>query len=150
MSVWTIADYLTNRVERDPDGCWIYTGYIEAGYGRLRRLDGTRLAAHRASYEFYVGPIPDGLVVDHLCRNKACVRPDHLEVVTIAENNRRGRLANPIRNPPRKPRTPRRRITHCGQGHLFDEDNTYVQPGTGFRLCRTCERERRRARRASP
>lgn len=77
-------------------GCWLWAGCAgEAngyGYFSLKRSDGAILA-HRASYEIYVGPIADGLHIDHLCRNRICVNPAHLEPVTQAENNRRAMLA---------------------------------------------------------
>ncbi len=78
--------------------------------------------AHRVAYELAIGPVPDGLVVDHLCFNRACVRPGHLEPVTQQENVMRAR-------------------THCRKGHEFTPENTYVRPGgTGGiqRICRTC------------
>jgi len=71
------------------DGCWEWIGKRRPdGYGSLRVL-GRDTRTHRFSYETFVGPIPKGLVIDHLCENKACARPDHLEPVTIAENTRR-------------------------------------------------------------
>ena len=75
------------------DGCWMWTGAVAtSGYGRIG--EGARtLQAHRVAYQLLVGPIPEGLHIDHLCRVRLCVRPDHLEPVTQAENNIRARLA---------------------------------------------------------
>lgn len=74
--------------------CWIWTGStIRSGYGRLM-YRGEQVLAHRRYYEHHVGPIPEGLTIDHLCRVRACVNPDHLEPVTNAENVRRGGIAN--------------------------------------------------------
>lgn len=79
-------------INRDgPNGCWLWTGTIErTGYGRFW-LGGRQEIAHRASYALLIGPIPEGLTIDHLCRVRACVNPDHLEPVTLAENIRRER-----------------------------------------------------------
>lgn len=76
------------------DGCWVWTGAVNggSGYGHFGNA-GVTLSAHRFSYEHHVGPIPDGLQIDHLCRNRLCVNPAHLEPVTAAENLARARLA---------------------------------------------------------
>lgn len=111
------------------DGCWEWTGTRnDSGYGVVRKQ-----RAHRAVYELMVGPIPDRLTLDHLCRNRACVRPDHLEPVTREENVRRGiHGGNALK-------------THCPAGHLYDA----IRPNGRYlaRRCTTCEADRRRARR---
>lgn len=89
----TPLENLMRKVEKQPgaDGCWIWTGAkTRGGYGNLNLL-GVTTRAHRAAYMLLVGEIPVGLVLDHLCMTKACVRPDHLEPVTPAENTRRWR-----------------------------------------------------------
>ena len=114
------------------DGCWEWIGAKVYGYGRLSRgrtPDGSQLA-HRVVYELMTGPIPEGLTLDHLCRNRGCVRPDHLEPVSLAENTRRGAAAR----------------THCPQGHEFTPENTYCRPSKVERQCRICLKERSRAR----
>ena len=82
------------RVKETQNGCWQWQGYCLKGHGRVRfRRIGDLFYAHRVAYEFMVGAIPEGLQLDHLCRNRACVRPSHLEPVTSRENTIRGIIA---------------------------------------------------------
>lgn len=119
------------------DGCWQWTGGDNGrGYGRFTAR-GRRFGAHRYMYELLRGPIPDGLTLDHLCRNTRCVRPDHLEPVPHRENVLRGEGF-----PARKAAQ-----THCVNGHPFDAANTHRKPD-GRRDCRACHREQERLRRA--
>jgi hypothetical protein len=117
-------------VERPADDeCWVWPGARNRlGYGAAKH-EGKSYRAHRLVYQLRVGPIPDGLVLDHLCRNRACVNPAHLEPVTNAENLRRAV----------------ERRTHCKQGHEFTPENTYH--GKDGRSCRICGREWMRNRR---
>ncbi|MGH7723418.1 MAG: HNH endonuclease signature motif containing protein [Candidatus Dormibacteria bacterium] len=109
------------------DGCWEWIGGKEHGYGSFRVRTGERMTqAHRWAYELLIGPIPEGLEPDHLCRNRSCVRPDHLEAVTPKINVLRGVSPSAIAAA----------ATHCPRGHPYDEANTYHWRGA--RHCRTC------------
>lgn len=119
--------------------CWLWTAHRSShGYGRVG-VDGKGRQAHRVVYELLVGPIPDGMQLDHLCRVRHCVNPAHVEPVTPRENYRRGFSAFGVNA----------RKTECPQGHPYDEANTYFTPGGG-RKCRACmvedQRELRRSR----
>ncbi len=118
---------------RGPDECWEWTASVKPnGYGQFSVVrDGKWLKsyAHRYSYELIVGPIPEGLQLDHLCRNKACVNPNHLEPVTNRENQIRGNGVGGLNF----------RKTHCKHGHEFTPENTYIRPA-GTRECRACMR----------
>lgn len=124
---------LLTRKFRIGPGCWEWeAGRTTGGYGKFH-LSGRTELAHRAVYQLVRGPIPDGLHLDHLCRNRACVRPDHLEPVTVRENLMRGDTPA-ARNANR---------TECVNGHLFDAENTYLTRD-GRRKCRACTTIRQR------
>jgi hypothetical protein len=122
------------KVEKT-ETCWLWTGgKTMSGYGVFYD-DGRQRMAYRYAYERFVGPIPDGLEIDHVCRVRACVNPAHLDVVTHRENMLRGNTtvaANAAK-------------THCLRGHPFDLLNTRLTP-SGKRRCRICDRAARRLR----
>jgi hypothetical protein len=121
--------------EVNENGCWIWIGKISGrGYGSFP-VGKTNYAAHRISYEQVNGEIPDGLVLDHLCRDIKCVNPDHLEPVPVKENTLRGigpTAVNAVK-------------THCSKGHPYNEDNLRVRRGR--RYCNACDTEHKLAHR---
>ena len=119
-------------------GCWEWIGARDSwGYGNVKV--GRRMRkAHRVIYELVRGPVAPELDCDHLCRVPWCVNPEHIEVVSHVENVRRG-AARWV--PGARQRAKRR----CPRGHAYTKVNTYVQPSTGGRACRTCGREKKRA-----
>ena len=120
----TVVERFWSHVSRGDD-CWMWQGHIDrvTGYGHFcigYRPTRAPVPAHRVAYELAIGPIPEGLQIDHVCRVRACVRPDHLEAVTAAENIQRAKSL----------------LTSCPRGHLYD----YVCPN-GARGCLTCRHE---------
>lgn len=135
-----LPDFLIGLVEPTESRCLLWVGEISKdGYGtRSVRGVGGSSWAHRWAYEEGVGPIPEWMTIDHLCRVRSCVNPAHLEAVTRGENVLRGE--GPAAQAARK--------THCPKGHEYAGDNLYVNPTTGYRLCQTCQRnEENRAER---
>jgi hypothetical protein len=133
------------RATESPGGCWLWRGAsTAAGYGHFYdRAKHITALAHRVAYEAFVGPVPEGRELDHLCRMRACCNPSHLEPVEHRENILRGDRASMG--------APRRAIASCPKGHRYDELNTYLT-SDGRRQCRSCARSRdarrREARRA--
>ena len=117
------------------DGCWFWRGNRRrrGGYGSFY-IHGRNTSAHRAAYEMLVGPIPDALVLDHLCCEPSCVNPSHLEPVTVAENSRRASVN-------------RKAMTECTRGHAMTGDNV-VRRKDRSRYCRSCFNQAQRQRRA--
>lgn len=134
------AEPINQRFERNvyPEpmtGCFLWGGYLNrAGYGTFYHSGESKVLAHRFAYEAAKGPIPEGLHLDHTCSVRCCVNPDHLEPVSLAENNRRtwqrGRQTAGQFQAAK---------THCPKGHEYDAANTYIDP-KGPRVCRECTR----------
>jgi len=127
---WRMVAYPNGR-----NGCWVWTGSGQGGngYGGFRVSQEKVAYAHRFSYEMARGSVPLGLELDHLCRVRRCVNPDHLEPVTRLENIRRSPLVGLIQ----------RTRTQCPKGHLYSDENTYFNPRKGRgvnRVCRACSR----------
>lgn len=139
-----------DKIAVQPNGCWLWSGCLVDGYGRLR-VDGNYILAHRFSYEYHVGLIPAELILDHQCHNKdltclggssclhrRCVNPEHLEPATRRDNTNRGRtitvagLFNKAK-------------THCPSGHEYTTENTAIYKG--MRFCRECGRAQKSSRR---
>ena len=131
-----LAESIRTKIEASPEGCWLWVGCVDVkGYGRLKFGTSKGNRAHRKVYECLVGPIEPGLHLDHLCRVRNCVNPQHLEKVTPQENTDRGNYG---KNKFRK--------THCLRGHEYDADNTYFDKKTGWRQCLRCKAAHARAR----
>ncbi len=129
------ADRFWVKVDRSggPDACWPWLAKTEReGYGRVWWKGRSELS-HRVSYELTLGAIPDGAHLDHLCRTRYCVNPQHLDPVTMAENIARGQ----------SPSATNARRTHCVNGHEFTAENTYHPPKQPrSRYCIACARQR--------
>ena len=138
-----LLERFNNFVAPEPiSGCWLWMGYDNGpGYGMISIERGEEQLAHRVSYELFRGAIPPGLDVDHLCRVRCCVNPDHLEPVTRSVNLRRG-------VGPKLARERQLAKTHCPKGHPYSGDNLKVYVGAGRtpeRRCRICVRAAWRA-----
>jgi hypothetical protein len=137
---WSVEQRFDADIDRaSGSSCWIWRGPLDSsGYGMIYVSHGRFLRAHRYSYQRFVGAIPDGWDVDHLCRKPACANPAHLQAVTHAVNCLRG-IGIHAQNA---------RKTHCKHGHEFTPANTHRTP-EGFRRCRACNRDKQRRRRAA-
>ena len=122
-------------------GCFIwmgalnYNGYGKMGLGYSAEGNNRMQYAHIAAYEHFIGPVPKGLVLDHKCRMRCCVNPDHLEPVTYRENIMRG-------EGPARVKAYFAAMTHCKRGHPLSGENLKIRCSDGARICRTCVRQR--------
>ena len=145
------------RINVSDSGCWQMSGWHDRdGYAHFHKSK-RQSKAHRISYEFHNGVIPKGLTIDHLCKNKGCVNPEHLEAVTAQENASRhkaegykqwwaslsakeksmfveksGKKASQIAA------VKKLAATHCKRGHEWKPETTYIVPGSGHRRCNVC------------
>lgn len=113
---------------RFTETCWVWTGATSQGYGSFALRSYTTIAAYRWSFEFVRGLVPKGFQLDHVCKNRICVNPGHLEVVTQKTNVLRGS------GPP----AVNAKKSHCIHGHEFTPENTYQRKDSVGRKCRTC------------
>jgi hypothetical protein len=129
------TEAILGRLEMGGPGCWEWQGALSCGYGSVKVGTGSSLV-HRLVYELIIGPIPDGLQIDHLCRNRRCARPSHLEPVTQRVNLLRGNTLTAMHAAK----------THCVNGHELVPENVWVRPRNGnkSRTCRVCIRKRNR------
>lgn len=129
----TLSERFHAKIRREDNGCWRWMGSInQGGYGNMgvsvpRKRN---VPAHRVGYELYKGPIPEGLQLDHLCRNRWCVNPEHLEPVTQKENINRGESPTAVLH----------RLGHCARGHEMNEQNSYPRKkNPEHRICKVCK-----------
>jgi hypothetical protein len=122
-----LKERFMEKVSPEPNtGCWLWAAVTSRGYGQICGEDGKMKAAHRTSYEMFVGPISPGLQIDHLCKVTCCVNPEHLEAVTPLVNTLRSNGLAAVHA----------RKTKCPQGHPYSGyDNR------GSRVCRVCQRQ---------
>lgn len=138
----TILDCALSKIDKLPDGCWRWTGYIDTktGCGRMYGGNYQTVNVHTVMYTQIVGPVPEGLELDHLCRHRWCVNPDHLEAVTHAVNLARGHAPTSLLHQSGK----------CKNGHTISPENTCFRKGTNDVVyCKVCRREQRAASQAA-
>ena len=131
------VERLLSKTQQSDDGCWVWTGATtgRTNYGQTR-LEGVKMTAHRAMWTVLVGPIGSGVELDHLCRNRLCVNPDHLEPVTPRTNWERGEAPSSVAQ----------RTNTCKRGHPLSGDNLvpWQLENRGRRQCKACQRENQR------
>lgn len=128
-----------SRITVEPNGCWGWKRGHSNGYASFHVTADRSINAHQFSYEYFVGPVPEGKELDHLCHNRGCVNPDHLEPVIHEVNCQRGDSGPLLK-------LKHQSTTHCPKGHPYDEKNTLMQrkkrDGPLLRVCKACLEER--------
>lgn len=124
-----IKQKILSKILIDPNTeCWLWQGYADRdGYARIEVIGGKNKFVHRLSYEAFTGSIPEGMSIDHICKNRGCCNPKHLQQLSIKENILRGDGASSKNN----------KKTHCNEGHEFSAENTYIN-NRSARVCKTC------------
>jgi len=124
------TEYIDTRTDKLSSGCWVWKGFTTPNGYSHSKLNGVRKLAHRFSYEIFKGEIPEGYQIDHLCKVRHCINPDHLEAVTPQENIARSNVGKELLA-----------RTHCGKGHEYNDKNTYYVKRNRVivgRSCRAC------------
>jgi len=133
-SLPNLPRHMLRRISEGPGNCWILRGSAKHhpyGYQSVS-INNSSVLAHRFAYETLVGPIPEGLQIDHLCKVTSCVNPEHMEAVTGEVNVARSNCTSAVNS----------RKTHCKYGHELSGSNLYIRPDNGKRQCKACANQR--------
>ena len=129
-----ILDFEERYIPEPNSGCWLWLGYVNYDGYAYFSVNGKKRRAHRVSYILHKGNIPNELQIDHLCKVRSCVNPNHLEAVTAKVNTMRGDAGRHGKQ--------NAYATHCRNGHPYSEDNTFFWKYNGTRGCKACYRKR--------
>lgn len=138
-SIKSIKERLLEKIIKDKNGCWNWTAFINKGGYSIIMIQGKPRRGHRISYEEFIGEIPHKLDLDHLCRNRKCINPKHLEPVTRKENLRRSPLKPHLCGGAALAKIKKSK-THCLRGHPYTGQNLKMSSNGKWRVCRECNR----------